>query len=184
MDLPIRPAVPDDAERLAKLKLETFRETFVDGFAIPYPPADLAVFETASYGLPAVAGELADLRRRNWVVERDGEMLGYAQVGPCKLPHPEAAPDHGELYQLYVRGEAQGLGLGKRLLATALDYLAEARPGPVWLGVWSGNLKAQAVYRKIGFAKVGDYKFPVGSWHDEEYIFRLAATHDGSPAGR
>jgi hypothetical protein len=28
------------------------------------------------------------------------------------------------------------------------------------------------VYRKIGFDKVGEYQFPVGSWHDEEYIFR------------
>jgi ribosomal protein S18 acetylase RimI-like enzyme len=168
----IRPAVPEDVERLAALKLETFRETFLDGFAIPYPPDDLALFETASYSPAAVAGELADSGRMNWVVEADGRLIAYAQVGPCKLPHPEVGQGNGELYQIYVRGEAQGLGLGKRLLAVALDHLAEHRPGPVWLGVWSGNLKAQQVYRKIGFAKVGEYQFPVGNWRDEEYIFR------------
>jgi ribosomal protein S18 acetylase RimI-like enzyme len=172
MDHPIRSAVPGDAERLAALKLETFRETFLDGFAIPYPPADLQIFEEGSYSPAAVAGELADAGRRNWVAELDGRLIGYAQVGPCKLPHPEVSPGHGELYQLYVRGEAQGLGLGKQLLTTALDHIAATRPGPVWLGVWSGNHKAQAVYRKIGFAKVGEYQFPVGSWRDEEYIFR------------
>ena len=106
------------------------------------------------------------------IAEVDGRLLGYAQVGPCKLPHPEVTADHGELYQIYVRREAQGLGLGKRLLAIALDHLAATRPGPVWLGVWSGNHKAQAVYRKIGFDKVGEYQFPVGAWRDEEYIFR------------
>jgi ribosomal protein S18 acetylase RimI-like enzyme len=168
----IRSALPTDAERLAALKLETFRETFIDGFAIPYPAADLAIFEAASYSPAAVAGELADPGRRNWVAEVDGRLLGYAQVGPCKLPHPEVSPDHGELYQIYVRGAAQGLGLGRRLLTIALDHLAETRPGPVWLGVWSGNLKAQEVYRKAGFTKVGDYEFPVGSWRDQEYIFR------------
>ncbi len=168
----LRPALPDDVERLAALKLETFRETFIDGFAILYPPDDLALFETASYGPAAVAGELADPGRKNWVTEVAGRLIGYAQVGPCKLPHPEASQEHGELYQLYVRGDAQGLGLGKHLLETALDHLAATRPGPIWLGVWSGNLKAQAVYRKIGFDKVGDYQFPVGSWRDEEYIFR------------
>jgi ribosomal protein S18 acetylase RimI-like enzyme len=168
----IRSAVPADVERLAALKLETFRETFLDGFAIPYPPADLAIFETASYSPAAVAGELADRQRKNWVAEAGGRLIGYAQVGPCKLPHPDVSPDHGELYQLYIRGEAQGLGLGKRLLQIALDHLAATRPGPVWLGVWSGNHKAQAVYRKNGFDKVGDYEFPVGNWRDQEYIFR------------
>jgi ribosomal protein S18 acetylase RimI-like enzyme len=172
MEKQLRPALPDDVDRLAALKLETFRETFINGFAIPYSPDDLALFETASYSPTAVAVELADGDRMNWVVEADGQLIAYAQVGPCKLPHPEARQEHGEHYQIYVRGEAQGLGLGKRLLAVALDHLAELRPGPVWLGVWSGNLKAQQVYRKIGFAKVGEYQFPVGSWRDEEYIFR------------
>ena len=76
------------------------------------------------------------------------------------------------LYQLYVRNCAQGLGLGRALLDVALDHLATHRPGPVWLGVWSGNLKAQSVYEKRGFAKVGEYRFAVGSWFDEEFIFR------------
>jgi ribosomal protein S18 acetylase RimI-like enzyme len=168
----LRPALLEDVERLAAFKLETFRETFLDGFAIPYPPEDLAQFEAASYSPAAVAGELADSGRMNWVVEADGRLVAYAQVGPCKLPHAEVKEGEGELYQIYVRGQAQGLGLGKRLLTTALDHLAATRPGSVWLGVWSGNHKAQAVYRKIGFEKVGDYQFPVGSWRDEEYIFR------------
>lgn len=168
----IRGALPEDVDRLAALKLETFRETFIDGFAIPYPAADLRAFEDASYSPGTIAAELADPKRATWVAERGGRLLGYAQVGPCKLPHPEASRDHGELYQLYVRGEAQGLGLGRDLLAVALRHLEATHPGPIWLGVWSGNHKAQKVYRKAGFAKVGDYKFPVGSWHDEEFIFR------------
>jgi ribosomal protein S18 acetylase RimI-like enzyme len=172
MDPLLRPALPEDVEPLAALKLETFRETFLDGFGIPYPPADLALFEAASYSPAAVAGELADGERKNWVVEADGRLIAYAQVGPCKLPHPEVRQGEGELYQVYVRADAQGLGLGKRLLTTALDHLAATRPGSIWLGVWSGNHKAQAVYRKIGFDKVGEYQFPVGSWRDEEFIFR------------
>lgn len=173
MTIAIRPALPEDAEALARLKLITFRQTFLEeGFAIPYPPADLAIFEAEAYSADAVRGELADGARRTWVADRDGELLGYAQVGPCKLPHVEVAPDDGELYQLYVLREAQGLRLGAGLLAAALDHLAETRPGPVWLGVWSGNDKAQAVYAARGFEKVGEYRFKVGSWYDEEYIMR------------
>jgi len=170
----IRPARADDAAALAALKLVTFRQTFLEeGFAIPYPPADLAAFEAESYSAETVAAEIADPARQNWVVEDGGGgLIGYAQVGPCKLPHPEASLAHGELYQLYVDRDAQGLKLGGKLLALAIEHLAATRPGPIWLGVWSGNEKAQAVYLAKGFAKVGEYRFKVGSWYDEEYIFR------------
>lgn len=160
---------------LAALKLETFREAFVDGgFAIPYPPADLARFEEASYSLDSVTAELANPEKSSWVAEVDGRLLGYAQVGPAKLPHPDAKPQDGELYQIYVRNEAQGLKIGGRLMAIALDHLATTRPGPIWLGVWSGNLRAQAIYISLGFEKVGEYGFPVGEWIDHEFIFRRA----------
>ena len=168
----IRLATPDDVDALARLKLETFRETFLEGFGVPYPPDDLAVFEAEAYGRDHVERELADPERRTWVAHADGDLLGYAHVGPTKLPHREAEPHHGELYQLYVRREAQGMKLGGRLLALALDHLTVTRPGPILLGVWSGNLRAQAIYAACGFVKVGEYQFPVGTWRDEEFIFR------------
>ena len=168
----IRPATPADAAPLATLKRECFRETFVDGFKMEYPPDDLATFEQASFAVEQVARELADPGRTTWIVERDGRGLGYAQVGPCKLPHPDVIPGAAELYQIYLRGEAQGGGLGGRLLDLALDHLAATRPGPVWLGVWSGNHRAQAVYARRGFAKAGEYLYPVGNSSDHEFIFR------------
>lgn len=168
----IRLASAEDAAELARLKLETFRETFIEGFGIPYPPADLAAFEEKAYGPGAIAAELSDPALTTWVAEQDGALVGYAKVGPCHLPHPEARGEHGELYQLYLKGSAQGLGLGRMLLDRAIDHLAATRPGPLWLGVWSGNRKAQAIYAARGFEKVGEYRFAVGDWYDEEFILR------------
>ena len=169
----IRPAHPRDAAPLARLKLATFRETFVEEFRIPYPPGELALFEEASYAPATVAAELADASRATWIAEDGDRMVGYAQVGACKLPHPDVRPGAGELYQLYMFRDAQGAGLGTRLLRLALEELARRHPGPVWLGVWSGNRQAQRFYRKHGFAHVGDYRFPVGRhWFDDEFIFR------------
>lgn len=172
MTTTLRIALPADAEALAQLKHDTFREAFLEDFAVPYPPDDLAVFVAQSYTPEVVQRELADEARRTWVAERDGRLLGYAHVGPSKLPHPELRDGEGELYQLYVRREAQGLALGGRLLTVALDHLTATRPGRLWLGVWSGNLRAQAIYEARGFRKVGAYRFPVGSWFDDELIFR------------
>ncbi|RYE91924.1 MAG: GNAT family N-acetyltransferase, partial [Myxococcales bacterium] len=76
---------------------------------------------------------------------------------------------------LYVDQAAQGLGLGKEMLERALGWLEQRAPGPLWLGVWSGNLRAQRLYERYGFGKVGEYDFPVGAWRDREFIFRRDA---------
>lgn len=171
--VPIRDARPSDAAALSRLKLATFREAFLEDHAIPYPAADLARFETATYGLEQVTAELADPAHRSWVVDGfDLELIAYAHVGPCKLPNLDVRPGDWEIYQLYLRREAQGGGLGTRLLAHALDWLAD-QGGPVWLGVWSGNTGAQALYRRWGFSVVGEHSFSVGSWVDKEWTMRL-----------
>ena len=168
----ISKAAEIDAEQLAALKLRLFRETFLVEFAIPYPARDLVIFEHECYGVEKVNAELADPSHMTWIARRDGEMVAYVHCGPCKLPHPEVGEDSGELYQIYLDRSVRGAGLGGRLLGEALDWLAHFYPGPQWLGVWSGNHRAQAVYRKYGFRKVGDYQFAVGDWRDEEFILR------------
>ncbi|MBB5987057.1 GNAT family N-acetyltransferase [Sphingobium lignivorans] len=169
----IRPATRHDVPALAALKLRCFRETFLEDFAVPYPPADLGVFERTAYGEPTIAAEISASDHATWVCEAgDGALVGYAHAGPCKLPHPDVTDRSGELYQLYLRRDAQGMGLGRRLVTTALDWLDEHFPGPLWLGVWSGNARAIAVYQSLGFRKAGEYQFMVGNHRDDEYILR------------
>ena len=169
----LRRARTDDVTALAALKLACFREAFLEDFAIPDPPADLAIFELGCYGEAKVAQELADPMHASWVYEAaDGSLLAYAHAGPCKMPHPDATPQSGELYQLYVRRAAQGMGLGRQLLSASLDWLAEHFSNGLWIGVWSGNARAQAIYAAAGFRKVGDYTFYVGNHRDAEFILR------------
>jgi diamine N-acetyltransferase len=171
-DVDIRRATLADGPVLAELSGRTFRETFLEDFAIPYPPADLAAFELASFGPDAWAERLVDERQATWLLEHDGRILGYANAGPCHLPHPEVRQEDGELYRLYVAREGQGRGLGVRLLGTVLQWMSAVLPGPQWLGVWSGNLRAQQLYAAHGFRRVGAYQFPVGAWLDDEFILR------------
>ncbi len=169
----LRAARIEDAAPLAALKRACFTETFgPTGFAIPYPEADRIAFEDANYSPEPVAREIADTTHRTWVVEDSaGELVGYCHVGPGKLPHPDFREGDSELYQLYLLRRAQGAGLGRQLLDVGLDYL-EGLDRPIWLGVWSLNLRAQAVYKARGFAIVGEYQFKVGDWRDDEFIMR------------
>lgn len=168
----IRPAAAADAAALGALGRQTFVDTFVDGFGIPYPAEDLAAFLEASFSPDATRAKLKEPGAAWWVAERDGELLAFANTGPNTLPHPDARASHAELRRLYVSKAAQGLGLGTKLLAVALEWMEAHTDGPLWIGVWSGNLKAQKLYEAWGFAKAGAYQYPVGRWLDDEFILR------------
>jgi len=167
----IRAATPADAEQLAALAERTFVETFIDGFGIPYPTDDLAAFKAEVFSLDATRDRLVRPGHEWEVAELDGRIVAFSEVGPASMPHPDCRPEQAELKRLYVGSEAQGLGLGTALLERALARM-EKRPGPQWLSVWSGNDKAQRLYRRYGFDKAGEYQFPVGAWRDHEFIFR------------
>lgn len=168
----IRPATEADAAALGELGRQTFVDTFVAGFAIPYPADDLTAFLDASFSPEAIRTKLKEPGAAWWVAERDGALLAFANTGPNTLPHPEARASHAELRRLYVSKAAQGLGLGTKLLAVSLDWMEAHTDGPLWIGVWSGNLKAQKLYEAHGFEKAGEYRYPVGRWLDDEFILR------------
>ena len=163
----VRKATPDDAQTLTALG----RETFADTFAHLYPPEDLAAFQAEAHTPERYAAWAFDPAYGLWIAEAGGEAIGYALAGPCHLPHPEVTPSCGELWRIYVRKDTQGTGLGRRLMDTTLGWLT--KPGrDLWIGVWSGNHKAQQLYYRFGFEKVGEYEFPVGKQRDHEFILR------------
>ena len=166
----ILPVEPHHISALSQLAMDTFTETF----AHLYPPEDLSAFLEKSYAPEKLATETAD-PAQFWRIVCDGDdAVAYLQCGPVGLPHPDADPARaGELKRLYVHSSQQGKGLGRMLMAIALNWLGETYgDAPQWIGVWSENHKAQALYRSYGFERVGEYQFPVGQTLDDEFILR------------
>lgn len=174
-DFTVRLAAPCDAEVLVELARRTFGETFMEDFAMGYAAEDLAELYDRAFTPAAFLARMEHPTSRVWIAERAERALGYASAGPNALPHPDSRPGDGELKQLYVAREAQGLGVGRALLDTALHWLERDGPRTLWIGVWSGNLRAQAVYAGRGFSKAGEYEFPVGRVRDREFILRRTA---------
>ena len=146
-------------------------------FALSYLFATTLVFgaqspQTANGFRPVDKTAPADPAKALWLVEADGEAIGYALAGPCKLPHPEVTPACGELDRIYVVSEHRGGGLGSRLLEATLAWLERDGPRRLWIGVWSENLGAQRLYARHGFEVVGTYDFAVGRVRDHEFIMR------------
>jgi GNAT superfamily N-acetyltransferase len=175
----IRRATSADAEALSRIGAETFVETF----AHLYRPEDLNAFLTEAYGLERTRADLADPAKAAWMVEVGGQVVGYAQAGPCELPHPEVTSSCGELKRFYLLKPWQGGGTGSRLFEATLAWLLKDGPRDVWIGVWSENHGAQRFYGRRGFEKVGEYGFRVGATVDHEFILRRAAGSFALQAG-
>lgn len=163
----VRRATEEDAAALAHLAEATFTETF----GHLYPPEDLAAYVASAYNENGCREALADPRMAYWLAEADRAPLGFALAGYCKLPVEGLELGAGELRQLYVRSAYQNQGVGARLFDAALSWL-ESHYSPLYIGVWSKNLGAQRFYGRYGFAKVGEYGFPVGKTVDREFILR------------
>ena len=168
MALAIRRASAADAERLSRVGIDTFTETF----GHLYPPEDLASFLDESHSPQAYARYLDDPAYAAWLLEDDGAAVGYAVAGPCGLPHPDVARGDGELKRLYLHSAAQNGGWGARMFDAALEWLQRDGPRTLWISVWSENHGAQRFYSRYGFAKAGEYEFPVGRVRDREFMFR------------
>ncbi|GAA1245796.1 GNAT family N-acetyltransferase [Kitasatospora nipponensis] len=140
--------------------------------ALRDPVAHLAFLETLEaavarpddFWLARAEASAEGRSMRQFVAERaDGAWLGTVSAR-VELPGdetafgqlPEVAQTH--VVGVFVHPAARGAGLAERLLEAALEWswsLAEPTVERVRLHVHEDNARAEALYRKVGFARTG-----------------------------
>jgi len=149
-----------------------FRTSFCDTFAHLYSAQDLASF-LQQFTPEAWGAEFADPTFAFQVGEVDGTLLGYAKVGPVKLPHVEPT-GAVELKQLYLLKEAHGTGLAHELMGWVTDEARRRGARRIALSVWEDNRRAQAFYQRYGFEDRGPYAFMVGEQADCDRVWEAS----------
>lgn len=81
-----------------------------------------------------------------WVALRAGELLGTCGVFPV-------AAGTYELRKMYLRGESRGLGIGKRLLDTAVEWTRAQGGTRMVLDTIDAMKQAIAFYEANGFVR-------------------------------
>jgi GNAT superfamily N-acetyltransferase len=84
----------------------------------------------------------------------NASVVGFAHVGPARDDDLDPAVV-GELAAIYALPETWGSGVGRRLMAAAVNVLRDAAFGDAILWVLEGNARAQRFYEIGGWQRDG-----------------------------
>jgi len=149
----VRPAQVQDIAQVARVHVRCWQETYRG--LMPDAVLDDPGFPAARERMwTAVLTDERYRQSRAAVAERDDELVGIAMSGP---PDDVTAAWTRQLYVLYVHAADHGTGAGRALLEAVID---PAETTALWVA--DPNPRAQAFYRKHGFAADGTAKVEDG----------------------
>lgn len=135
----IRQAGGKDLHDVVQVGLRTWPATYAPIAGKDYVAMGLSKWWTDEATIPAIrAGRVL-------VAEVDGEIVGMTSFGPLEGKFV--------IWKLYVLPEAQGSGLGHRLLNAAINRAHDEGFGEVRLSYLDGNDRAAAFYARHGFVE-------------------------------
>jgi diamine N-acetyltransferase len=168
-EIVLRRCAPGDEEALALVGAATFLETFAGLLTGP----DIRTHCRVQHAASQYAAWLADAKYRLCLAELKGAGVGFVVLSPPDLP-VAVTTDDIELKRIYLLHRFHGAGLGRRLLEWSVAQARELRKRRLLLGVKADNTAALAFYDRVGFVRIGERKFLVGSMLCDDYILSLS----------
>jgi GNAT superfamily N-acetyltransferase len=117
-DVSVRPARPEDAERVARVQLGTWRTAYAD--LLPAEALDVPEVQAAALWLGAVESPPSPRHRLLVAMERD-ELVGFAASGPASDEDTDPTTTV-ELVTLLVEPRWGRRGHGSRLVAASVEH--------------------------------------------------------------
>jgi len=171
-----RTGLHTDATMTATLRTATTADA--DQIAGIYAPSVVSA-ATSFEREPPSAAEMArrvgeTLVTHPWlVVERSGEILGFARAGRFK---DRAAYDWSVETSVYIRADVHRAGVGRALYTAMLGILVLQGYYAAYAGATLPNAASAGLHESMGFTPVGVYRaagYKFGAWHDVGWWQRL-----------
>ena len=149
----VRGATPDDAERVAEVHVRSWQAAYRGLLPQDYldrlDPADRLQRWRDSLRAAGWAGG-----ERVLVAVDEGQVCGAAWFGPARDADLDPARV-GEVIGIYLLPGAWGKGLGRELMAGAVEHLTAAGHRAAVLWVLESNARARRFYARAGWAEDG-----------------------------
>jgi ribosomal protein S18 acetylase RimI-like enzyme len=145
----IRPAVPSDVAALGRLGalLVSVHHAFDPQRFIPVTPS------TEGGYAAFLAAEIERPDALVLVAEAGGRVVGYAYAALEGSDFMALRGPAGILYDLLVDPAHRGEGIGRTLLAAALEALADRGAPRILISAAEGNMAAQRLFAAAGFRR-------------------------------
>ena len=167
-EIKLRLCSAGDEEALALVGAATFLETFAGLLTGP----DILAHCRLQHAVSQYAAWLADAKYRLCLAELKSAPIGFVVLSPPDLP-VAMTQDDMELKRIYLLHRFQGGGLGRALLDWSVAQARSLGKKRLLLGVKADNTAALAFYDRVGFVRIGERKFLVGSLWCDDYILSL-----------
>jgi GNAT superfamily N-acetyltransferase len=145
----VRAADDTDVEAMAAVYVDAARA----GWAHIFDESSLKAIEPPVDRLRAERAS-ADSRQQLLVAERQGRIIGFAVVRPSRDEDADRVRV-GELDQLYCDPRVWGQGVGRELMAAAIETLRENRFAEATLWVSELNHRPRRIYEVAGWMYEG-----------------------------
>lgn len=144
----IRPAAPYDAGGIARVHVASWRETYANLL-----PGDMLAFQDVNarqdLWLPLLSRASAS-KTHAFVLELNGEIVGFGACGDQRSPEMEAVGYDGEIGAIYILNVARGCGSGRLLMQQMASLLSEREKRGVSVWVLADNHNARRFYEHLG----------------------------------
>ena len=154
----VEKGLPADAAALSSFAERSFR----DAFGALNDPADVDAYCTRAFTPRAQQLELDNADMTTFLVRKQAELLGYAQL-------QEAEPHAGVeelpailLRRIYVDRDWLGTGVADALMRAVAAEATARGARSLWLTVWERNPRAIRFYSRLGMCPVGEADFLLG----------------------
>ena len=174
----IRPAVPNDAQAVARIRVLGWRfayqglvpQGYLDSLNIAEDTERMRGYlsqlpqNLPPNNLASVQGPNDGEKRSFMLAVRDDVVLGFCHfsAAPNNADRPERATPggtmNGRLHSLYIDPDALGQGVGHALMSHALSTFAAWGCERAHLWVLEGNSRAVSFYERQGWQLTGDTK--------------------------
>jgi L-amino acid N-acyltransferase YncA len=162
--------------------------TPADGAAVasvyrPYVESTVITFEVTAPDEEEMRSRIATtLRRYPWLVyEVHGQVAGYAYASAHRT---RAAYQWSVDTAIYLRREAHGQGIGRRLYEALFPMLVRQGFVHAYAGITLPNPGSVGLHEAVGFSPVGVYRnvgYKLGQWHDVGWWHRQLQPLPGEP---
>lgn len=147
------------------------RKTFAATFETENNRDDIARYLDEQLTETKLKQELANPNSEFYFAKVNEKVVGYLKLNVATAQTERDYPMALEIQRIYVLNTYQKIGIGKQLMAWAVQRATQLNKPLIWLGgVWEHNLSAQRFYAQAGFIRTTEYIFTIGNSKQTDWI--------------